>query len=95
MAFAPGARWGDVPEDWGRPDCGTPKSGFEMVVIGYGEGGPELAQRAWTDLALKSEHRHVKYSCCLRPYSQCGRTGRGHSVLLCPARQRARPPMMF
>jgi hypothetical protein len=35
-----------VPEDWVCPDCGTPKSGFEMVVVGYAEGGPELAQRA-------------------------------------------------
>jgi rubredoxin len=44
--LAPGTRWEDVPEDWVCPDCGTPKSGFEMVVVGYAEGGPELAQRA-------------------------------------------------
>ena len=44
--LAPGTRWEDVPEDWVCPDCGTPKSGFEMVVIGYAEGGPELAQQA-------------------------------------------------
>lgn len=44
--LAPGTRWEDVPEDWVCPDCGTPKSGFEMVVVGYAEGGSELAQRA-------------------------------------------------
>jgi rubredoxin len=44
--LAPGTRWEDVPEDWVCPDCGTPKSGFEMVVIDYAEGGRELAQRA-------------------------------------------------
>jgi len=44
--LAPGTRWEDVPDDWVCPDCGTPKSGFEMVVIGYAEGGPELAQRS-------------------------------------------------
>jgi rubredoxin len=40
--LAPGTRW----EDWVCPDCGTPKSGFEMVEIGYAPGGAELAQRA-------------------------------------------------
>jgi rubredoxin len=44
--IAPGTRWEDVPEDWVCPDCGTPKSGFEMVEIGYATGGEELAQRA-------------------------------------------------
>jgi rubredoxin len=44
--IAPGTRWEDVPEDWVCPDCGTPKSGFEMVEIGYATGGTELAQRA-------------------------------------------------
>jgi len=44
--LAPGTRWEEVPEHWVCPDCGTPKSGFEMVVIGYAEGGPELAQHA-------------------------------------------------
>ena len=44
--LAPGTRWEDVPEDWVCPDCGTPKSGFEMVVIGYAPGGADLAQRA-------------------------------------------------
>ena len=44
--LAPGTRWEDVPEDWVCPDCGTPKSGFEMVEIGYAPGGAELAQRA-------------------------------------------------
>jgi rubredoxin len=44
--LAPGTRWADVPEDWVCPDCGTLKSGFEMVEIGYATGGAELAQRA-------------------------------------------------
>jgi rubredoxin len=44
--IAPGTRWEDVPQDWVCPDCGTPKSGFEMVEIGYATGGAELAQRA-------------------------------------------------
>jgi rubredoxin len=44
--LAPGTRWEDVPGDWVCPDCGTPKSGFEMVEIGYAPGGAELAQRA-------------------------------------------------
>jgi rubredoxin len=29
----PGTAWQDVPEDWVCPDCGTPKSGFEMVEL--------------------------------------------------------------
>jgi rubredoxin len=33
--IAPGTRWADVPETWVCPDCGTPKSGFEMVEIPY------------------------------------------------------------
>ena len=32
--IAPGTRWDDVPYDWLCPDCGTPKSDFEMVQIG-------------------------------------------------------------
>ena len=32
--IAAGTRWGDVPEDWVCPDCGTAKSDFEMVEIG-------------------------------------------------------------
>jgi rubredoxin len=44
--LAPGTRWEDVPDDWVCPDCGTPKSSFEMVEIGYAPGGAELAQRA-------------------------------------------------
>jgi rubredoxin len=44
--LAPGTRWEDVPEDWVCPDCGTAKSGFEMVEIGYAPGGAELARRA-------------------------------------------------
>ncbi|PKQ09937.1 MAG: rubredoxin [Alphaproteobacteria bacterium HGW-Alphaproteobacteria-12] len=31
--LAPGTRWADVPDDWICPDCGTPKSDFEMVKI--------------------------------------------------------------
>lgn len=38
--LAPGTRWEDVPGDWHCPDCGTPKSGFEMVVIGYANEQP-------------------------------------------------------
>lgn len=30
----PGTRWEDVPDDWTCPDCGAPKSDFEMVVVG-------------------------------------------------------------
>ncbi|MBI2736524.1 MAG: rubredoxin [Rhodospirillales bacterium] len=33
--IAPGTRWTDVPDDRVCPDCGTPKSGFEMVEIPY------------------------------------------------------------
>ena len=44
--LAPGTRWEDVPEEWICPDCGTPKSGFEMIAIGYAAGGADLAQRA-------------------------------------------------
>jgi rubredoxin len=29
----PGTSWSDVPEDWRCPDCGTPKSEFEMTEI--------------------------------------------------------------
>jgi len=32
--IAPGTRWEDVPQDWVCPECGTPKSDFEMVEIG-------------------------------------------------------------
>jgi rubredoxin len=35
-----GTRWRDIPEDWVCPDCGTPKSRFEMVEIPYAEGQP-------------------------------------------------------
>jgi rubredoxin len=31
--LAPGTRWEDVPDDWSCPDCGAPKSSFEMVAI--------------------------------------------------------------
>jgi rubredoxin len=33
--IAPGTAWAEVPDDWVCPDCGTPKSGFEMVEIPY------------------------------------------------------------
>lgn len=29
--IAPGTPWGDVPEDWYCPDCGTEKSDFELA----------------------------------------------------------------
>lgn len=29
--IAPGTAWADIPEDWTCPDCGAPKSDFEMV----------------------------------------------------------------
>ena len=29
----PGTRWEDVPEDWTCPDCGAPKSDFEMMEV--------------------------------------------------------------
>jgi rubredoxin len=44
--LAPGTRWSDIPDDWVCPDCGTPKSQFEMIVIGYASGGPALASVA-------------------------------------------------
>jgi rubredoxin len=31
--LAPGTRWADVPEDWVCPECGTPKSDFEMIEV--------------------------------------------------------------
>lgn len=31
--IAPGTAWDDVPDDWRCPDCGTPKSDFEMIEI--------------------------------------------------------------
>jgi rubredoxin len=31
--IARGTRWEDVPAEWRCPDCGTPKSDFEMVEI--------------------------------------------------------------
>ena len=31
--IAPGTKWADVPETWECPDCGVPKSDFEMVAI--------------------------------------------------------------
>ena len=32
--IAPETAWEDVPEDWICPECGTPKSDFEMVEVG-------------------------------------------------------------
>jgi rubredoxin len=31
--IAPGTAWADVPEDWLCPDCGAPKSSFEMIEV--------------------------------------------------------------
>lgn len=39
----PGTLWKDVPDDWCCPDCGTPKSRFEMVEIPYAAGQPKAA----------------------------------------------------
>lgn len=33
-SIAPGTKWEDVSEDWTCPDCGAPKSDFQMVEIG-------------------------------------------------------------
>ncbi|MDT0636380.1 rubredoxin [Spectribacter hydrogenoxidans] len=29
----PGTAWADVPEDWTCPDCGAPKSDFDMFEL--------------------------------------------------------------
>ena len=29
----PGTVWADVPEDWVCPECGTPKSDFDMIEV--------------------------------------------------------------
>ena len=29
--IAPGTRWAEIPDDWVCPECGTPKSDFDMV----------------------------------------------------------------
>lgn len=31
--IAAGTRWDEVPPDWTCPDCGNPKSAFEMEEI--------------------------------------------------------------
>ena len=31
--IAAGTRWADIPENWVCPECGTPKSDFDMVEI--------------------------------------------------------------
>jgi rubredoxin len=33
--ISPGTRWADIPDNWICPDCGTPKSRFEMVELPY------------------------------------------------------------
>ena len=33
QGIAPGTKWEDVPENWTCPDCGAPKTDFEMVEI--------------------------------------------------------------
>ncbi|MGA0587428.1 rubredoxin [Dyella sp. KRB-257] len=32
--IAPGKAWEDIPDDWICPDCGAPKSDFEMIQAG-------------------------------------------------------------
>lgn len=32
--FPAGTLWSDIPDDWVCPDCGTPKSDFDMVEAG-------------------------------------------------------------
>ncbi len=29
----PGTLWANVPEDWICPECGTPKSDFDMLEV--------------------------------------------------------------
>ena len=41
---SPGTRLVDIPDYCICPDCGTPKSGFEMVAIPYAVEGLELAR---------------------------------------------------
>ena len=31
--LAPGTRWAEIPGDWVCPECGTPKSDFDMVEL--------------------------------------------------------------
>lgn len=31
--LAPETRWEDIPDTWRCPDCGAPKSDFEMIEI--------------------------------------------------------------
>lgn len=31
--IAPGTRWLDIPDDWVCPECGAPKSDFQMLEI--------------------------------------------------------------
>src|ERR1700681_4999389 len=33
QGLAPGTRWADIPDDWVCPECGTPKSEFDMVEL--------------------------------------------------------------
>lgn len=33
QGIVPGTQWDAVPENWTCPDCGAPKSDFEMVEI--------------------------------------------------------------
>ena len=32
-SIAPGTRWGDVPDNWTCPDCGTSKAMFNMIEV--------------------------------------------------------------
>ncbi|QFZ92585.2 rubredoxin [Synechococcus elongatus] len=40
----PGTRWADIPDDWVCPDCGTPKSNFELVEMPYADDEPARSQ---------------------------------------------------
>ena len=31
--IAPGTKWEDVPDSWTCPDCGAPKSDFDMMEV--------------------------------------------------------------
>lgn len=30
--IAPGTRFGELPDDWSCPECGSPKSAFELMT---------------------------------------------------------------
>lgn len=41
--IAPGTRWDDVPEDWGCPLCGAPKSDFQEQTVEDVTTTPEVS----------------------------------------------------